>query len=62
MEMISRYIVVMYNQTSNSADVNEARRTLFVKDGQDLDLFHLQNQLFLSMIVEQPMFLAISGI
>ena len=37
MEMISRYTVVMYNRTSNSANVNEARRTLFVKDGKDLD-------------------------
>ena len=37
METISRYTVVMYNRTSNSANVNEARRTLFVKDGKDLD-------------------------
>ena len=37
MEMISRYTVVMYNRTSNSTNVNEARRTLFIKDGKDLD-------------------------
>ena len=37
MEMISRYTVVIYNRTSNSANVNEARRTLFIKDGKDLD-------------------------
>ena len=37
MEMISRYTVVMYNRTSNSANVNEARRSLFVEDGKDLD-------------------------
>ena len=38
MEMISRYTVVMYNRPSNSTNViNEARRTLFIKDGKHLD-------------------------
>ena len=27
----------MYNRTSNSANVNEAGRTLFIKDDKDLD-------------------------
>ena len=45
-EMITRYSVAMYNRTSNSAIVNEARRILFIKDGKDLDSIHLQNQLF----------------
>ena len=37
MGMISKYPVVMYNHTSNSAIVNEAGRILFIKDGKDLD-------------------------
>ena len=61
MEMISRYTVVMYNRTSNSANVNEARRTLFVKDGKDLDSIPPTESALFEQLVKQHMFLAISG-
>ena len=38
MELLQRFVILMYDRTSNETNVNDARKALFSKKGKSLDL------------------------